>query len=482
MQADPVYGTTSACAAERPLIVDLDGTLLKTDLSMEAFLAVLAVQPFHALWTLAALRHGMPAFKAKLEDLAVLDVTSLPFNEDVLRFIKAEKERGRAIHLASAAAGKYVSAIAQHLCLEREVFSSNSTVNLKGEQAADLFAARFGEKGFDYIGNAAPDEFIWRRCHTVLIANASDGLVRAIRQFAPEAHEVTRSQTTWRDYANVLRIHQWLKNILVFVPALLAHEWQGLIPSALAFLAFCLCASSAYIVNDLLDLRSDREHERKRHRPFASGRVPIPHGLALAPTLMLLGLIAAFPLGLRFLGVLLAYIAITFAYSFFLKRKPMIDVITLACLYGIRVLAGGVATGIFLSPWLGALCLFLFFYLALIKRCAELWGRLANDNGDPLGRGYRLSDLPLLQTMATASGFLSVLVLALYFNSETVAVLYSHHRWLWIILVLALYWISRVLLLTSRGLMNDDPVIFAATDRVSQIVAVLCAAVVLVSI
>ena len=287
----------------------------------------------------------------------------------------------------------------------------------------------------------------------------------------------------WSDYVLALRPHQWLKNILVFVPVLAAHRSDyALLASVVAFISFCFCASSVYIMNDLLDLRNDRAHPQKQLRPFAAARIPVMHGVALVPVLLLGSLAVAALLPMEFVLVLVTYFVLTCAYSLGLKRRMLVDVVALACLYGSRLAAGSAATGIPLSPWLAAFAIFLFFSLALIKRFGELKDHLDKGRGDPTGRGYRLDDLPVLRSMATASGYVSVLVLALYINGDIVGALYGHPDRLWLNCILLLFWISRMILVTHRGQMHDDPLVFAATDRSSQLIMLACIVITLLAI
>lgn len=465
-----------------PLIADVDGTLLKTDLLLESFFELLAHRPRKALSAITALKDGKAALKARLAELAMIEVETLPLNEDVLAFLKAEKAAGRPLYLASAADKRYVEALAAHVPLFNGVFGSEPGLNLAGSSKAKVLCDAFGEGQFDYIGDAPVDEAVWRRASGVYIANASSRHLAAVRQWAPHAMPIGTRSNGWRDYLKVLRAHQWLKNILVFAPTFAAHEFGWpLIASVIAFVSFSLCASSVYILNDLLDLRGDRAHVRKRQRPFASGRVPLVTGIALVPVLLLISLAFALFLPPAFCAVLAGYYALTCAYSFLLKRKLLVDVVTLACLYGARLMAGAAAASVVLSPWLIAFAIFLFLSLALVKRCSELVDRKQAGRGDPVGRAYRLDDLPLLEIMAVASGYVAVLVLALYVHSDEVRVLYDHPDRLWLLCVPLLYWVSRVSLLTHRGGMHDDPVIFAVTDRVSQLVAVICGLVMLAS-
>jgi 4-hydroxybenzoate polyprenyltransferase len=280
-----------------------------------------------------------------------------------------------------------------------------------------------------------------------------------------------------------MRPHQWLKNLLVFVPAFAAHEFgTGLATAAVAFLSFSLCASGVYILNDLLDRNHDRAHPRKRFRPLASGALGFAAGQRLALALLLAAVLVGLSLPAQFLLILLGYFALTGVYSLRLKQMLLIDIVVLACLYGVRLAAGGAASGIELSPWLAVFSLFLFFCLATVKRCAELADRKASGGTILEGRPYRTDDLPALFAMAAASGFVSILVLALYVNSDVVRSAYSHPEGLWFACIPFMLWISRILLLTHRGEMHDDPIVFAATDRASLAFAFACGLIVIASV
>jgi 4-hydroxybenzoate polyprenyltransferase/phosphoglycolate phosphatase-like HAD superfamily hydrolase len=480
---DKTANPSAAASTERPLVVDLDGTLIRSDLLLESFFALLGKDPLKALSCLAALREGKASLKSKLADAALVEVATLPLNEDVLALIKREKARGRRVYLASASDRRYVERLAEHLGLFDGVFGSGDGVNLAGEAKAEQLCREFGEKGFDYIGDAPVDEAVWRRSHGVLIAGASTGHLAAVRRWAPHAEAVGTRSTSLKPYVKAIRAHQWLKNVLVLIPALAAHEFGApLVASIAAFFAFSFCASSVYILNDLVDLDSDRAHPRKRSRPFAAGTIPIIRGAALFPIMLGAALVIALFLPGKFVLVLMGYFALTCAYSFVLKRQAMVDVVTLACLYGARLLAGSAAADVPVSAWLAAFAIFVFMCLALVKRCSELSDRIASGKSDPPGRGYRLGDLAILQSMAVASGYVAVLVLALYFNSPAVTVLYTHYNRLWLICVLVLFWVSRTVLLTHRGEMHDDPVVFAVTDRVSQAIALGCVVVAFASL
>lgn len=290
---------------------------------------------------------------------------------------------------------------------------------------------------------------------------------------------------TLRSLNRALRTYQWAKNLLLFVPMLMAHrifEAEIWLDAVLGVLAFSLCASFGYVANDLVDREADREHPTKRHRPFASGALSTAFGLGLAPVLLGVAFgIAWVFLPLSFVLVLTLYLATTLAYSFTLKRRPLVDVLVLAGLYTLRIFAGGAATGIAVSEWLLAFSMFFFLSLALLKRFAEFRKLELDPTASVLGRGYRGDDVPVLRTAGQTAGYLSVLVLVLHIQSPEVTMLYTHPSLLWGVGVLLLYWITRVWLLAGRGEMHDDPVLFAAKDRVSYAVAAITAAVLFIA-
>jgi 4-hydroxybenzoate polyprenyltransferase/phosphoserine phosphatase len=468
-------------APERPLVVDLDGTLIRTDLLIEAFFTLLAARPLRAL---AALWGGRAASKAAVAAEVALDVDLLPFNEELLAFLRDEKSRGRRLYLASAADASYVRVIADRLGLFDGIFATEAGHNLKGPAKAKALRDAFGHAGFDYAGNSSVDLAVWKEAGGVIVVNGSPGLIRTVHARFPGARIMTPRAAVGIGYLQAMRPHQWLKNLLLLVPALTSHQFSAgtAIACALAFASFSMCASSVYLLNDLVDLRHDRQHPTKRNRPFASGAVDMLHGSLLFPVVLLIAIEIAMFLPVKFLIVLELYYLLTLAYSIFLKRQPILDVLTLAGLYGIRLFAGAMAIGVELSQWLLTFATFLFLCLALVKRGTELIDRAAKGGADPAGRSYRLSDLAILQSMATSSGYLAVLVFALYISSPAVVAQYTAPERLWAIPAILLYWISRVLILTHRGEMHEDPVLFAARDRPSLICAVLMLAVVGLSI
>jgi len=462
------------------LVVDLDRTLVRGDMLHEALVAFLARRPWRLPSVLGWLMLGKAEFKRRLADELIIKSVELPVNESVIELIRNAREEGRRVVLVSAAEQRQVNVVAQHLGLFDDAYGTGilEGINLGGHDKARFLIERFGNKGFDYIGDSWTDLPVWAVARRAITIRAPARLRSAAERVCTESQHFD-SPTGLRDaahYLRALRPHQWLKNLLVFTPVLAAHELTAFGPAIAAFIAFSLTASSVYLINDLLDLQADRAHPRKRHRPLAAGMIPVGHAVALAPALVVLaGLLAVLALPPLFIGVLAGYYAATFAYSLFLKRKAIIDVWTLATLYTLRILAGSAATSVPLSFWMLGFSMFLFLSLAAVKRQAEITDQLKNVRSDRNGRGYQPGDLPILQGIALSAGYAAVIVLALYINSPAVIQLYSSPTLLWLICPLLLYWISRVVMVTHRGGITDDPIIFAIGDLVSLSVLALSA-------
>ncbi len=350
----------------------------------------------------------------------------------------------------------------------------------KAVVVARLLVERYGTRRFAYAGNSTADFPVWAEASEAIVVNASAGVVSRARTLTTVSRVFSTPVTWVKQVAKALRVHQWAKNVLVFVPVIASHQLTNgrlLLQAGLAFLSFSLCASSVYIVNDCLDLESDRRHPRKRNRPFASGSLSIPFGLALAAACLLGGVLLAFALPRLFLLVLVGYLALTTAYSFYLKQFVLLDVIVLAQLYTVRVYGGGAATDVAPSHWLLTFSLFLFLSLALVKRFTEL-RLMSQAEGEGLpGRGYWVTDVEHISSIGTASGLLAVLVLALYISSKEVLLLYTHADVLWLVCPVMLYWISRVWMLAYRNRMDDDPVVFAVKDPKSYAMAAVIGAI-----
>lgn len=460
-----------------PLCIDLDGTLINSDLLLEAALVQLKQAPLSALNWPRWLAGGKASFKTKIAERVKLDVETLPYNPALLSFLHEQKNQGRTLILVTASHRQFAEVVASHLGLFDDVLATDRHHNLAGAHKAKVLVERYGEHGFDYAGNAAVDLAVWRHARQALVVNACPALHRQASAVCPVERVFSPIESSWRPWVKALRLYQWLKNILIFMPLAAGHLWgqpDRLWLALLAFLSFGLCASSVYLLNDLLDLSADRRHPRKRHRPFAAGTLPIAHGSVAIPLLLM----SAFTLGLlvnaEFIGVLALYYAFTAAYSLRLKRALMLDAIVLAGLYTLRIIAGAAAVRVIPSFWLLAFSMFLFLSLALVKRYAELWALREQSETDAQGRGYRVDDLGVLQSLGCAAGYLAVLVLALYINSSTSHQLYEQPTALWLLCPVLLYWVSWVWLVAHRGEMHDDPILFALTDRQSRYALLTC--------
>ncbi len=470
----------TSTTAPRPLCVDLDGTLVKTDTFAQALLLLIRTRPatlfFLPRWAVG----GLAAFKRRIAQKITLDPAVLPYHSGLLTFLHSEREKGRELILATASDALPAHAIAAHLGFFSDVIASDGQTNLKATRKRDALIARFGEKGFDYAGNASDDLPVWDAAQGIIAVNPCAPVRRALKKRSARIFEDrTPKPAAW---LKALRVHHWLKNMLIFLPMFLAHELTTpalYIKAAIAFLAFSLTASAIYIFNDLFDLHADQHHPRKRRRPFAAGDLSLLAAAVVAPLLVVASLSIACFLPSAFMTVLLIYLAATTLYSWRFKQIALLDVMTLAGLFALRIFAGTAAYGIETSTWLIAFSIFLFFSLAMVKRYAEL-REATQENPESVrgrGRGYSAADLPLLAGFGAGSGCVSVLVLALYINSEKVVQFYKTPAVLWLLCPLLLYWIARVWLLASRGELSDDPLDFAARDPQTWLIGALSAAV-----
>ncbi|MFJ3520845.1 UbiA family prenyltransferase [Pseudomonas sp. NPDC090203] len=458
-----------------PLVVDLDGTLLRTDLLMETAMAFIRSQPLKVFKLLGWLLRGKAALKEGLALETWIDVSVLPYDAQVIEMIKTEQASGRMIVLATASHVSLAERIAEHLQLFDLVLASNANRNLSGNNKRDLLVAHFGEGGFDYVGNSRDDLPIWKVSRNAHVVNPDRGVesrVSAMSEVQPTLHTNTIKLRDWR---KAMRLHQWLKNALIFVPLLASHrftQFELMRDGVFAFFCFGLCASSVYILNDMLDLGDDRHHKTKCNRPFASGRLSIKAGLIAVPALLILAFGAALTLlPWQFSAVMAAYYVVTLAYSLKLKRLMAVDVIVLAMLYTARIIAGVAAFSLTLTFWILAFSMFIFLSLAMVKRYAELRdARVREVTTLARGRGYYPGDLDMIASLGASSGYLAVMVLALYIQDVKTTELYVTPHVIWLACPLLLFWVTRVWMLTHRGEMNEDPVVFAIRDRISQMI------------
>lgn len=462
------------------LVVDLDGTLIRSDMLLESFWSGFALDWRVPLRSVAALVQGRAALKSRLAESGAPDPATLPYNPVVLDQVRVWRDGGGRVALVTAADQRLAQSVADHLGLFDEVHGSDGTTNLKGPAKAAFLRAQFGEDGFAYIGDHTADLPVWEVADSALTVGARPALRARVEALHPDAIHLSPPTGIFLAALRAMRPHQWLKNLLVFLPMIAGHVFtlETFLQGVLAFLAFGLVASSVYLLNDLLDLSADRAHPRKRMRPLASGALPLIRGMAMVPVLLACGMALAVALGPMFLLVLAGYYLLTVAYSLWLKRKILIDICVLATLYTLRVIAGGVATDIPLSVWLLAFAAFFFLALAAVKRQAELVDATERGVGMPSGRGYQVGDLPFVSQMAVSSGFVAVLVMMLYLNAPDVLSNYSNPWLLWGACLVLLYWVARMVLLAHRGRMEDDPVVYAVRDPVSCVAIVLMLALV----
>jgi 4-hydroxybenzoate polyprenyltransferase/phosphoserine phosphatase len=460
----------------RPLCIDLDGTLVSTDLLWEAWFALVRQRASTALYALTKLLSGRAAFKSFVAEHVAIDPTALPYNEALLARIKDADADGRRIALVTASPRKWADAVAAHLGFFDDVMATDEAVNLKGSAKGRALVAAFGEKSFDYAGDNSSDLEIWKVAHSAWVVGAGPSLARRAADVTTVEHVIDVRKARLRDWVRALRLHQWVKNLLILVPLVGAQQFNNrelLLASLAAMLAFGCVASANYLLNDLLDIQNDRHHPTKRKRPLAAGLVTVPQTILVMLVLFVTGAIIAFQLPIQFVGTLGLYLLGSFSYSIYFKRKAPMDTFVLAGLYTLRVLSGNAATGIPPSFWLLAFSIFLFLSLAIAKRHAELHRLAMSGNTTTRGRGYWTADLEMVSQLGVSAGYISVLVLALYLNSPEAAVLYRRPEVLWLLCFVALYWITRLWLIAHRGALHDDPVVFAVRDPTSQIAAVL---------
>lgn len=460
-----------------PLVVDLDGTLLCGDMLHECAMRFVRETPLE-IWRLVPwLTQGRNALKYQLAEHVDVDVTVLPYREEVVEYVKSARASGRRTVLATATDERIARKIADHLGVFDEVLGSNLNRNLKGHVKLSALEQAFGKGGFDYIGDSPADRPIFAAARKAIIVCGREGIAKSSGNSNYELLQPPISKSRPLALLKSLRPHQWLKNVLVFVPVLVGHHYTDsgrVMQSVFAFVVMSLCASGVYVMNDLLDLQADRVHSRKRRRPFASGTVGIPTGVVMSLALFVL----AGGLGLLWGGLLLfcllvLYASITTAYSFYIKRTMFADILTLAGLYTYRVFVGGMVTGIVLSNWLLAFSMFMFLSLATLKRYAELETALQVERNTLPNRSYMVIDRPLVMCIGVTSAYMAVMVLGLYINTAEVVKHYTRPQVLWLLCPVLIYWLSRLWFLVNRRVEMDDPVVYALSDRRSLFLLLL---------
>ncbi len=459
-----------------PLCIDLDGTLTYTDTLYESLLVLLTTKPLTLLLLPFWLLKGKAYLKSRIAGLASLEISLLPYNQTLIKQIKLARSQGRKTLLVTASHEITAREVAQHLKLFDEVIASDANNNLIAEKKLAAIKQSLGDTAFDYAGNSSQDIPIWQQSQTAIVVNASKKIINQAKQYCDDTDVISKKANPLKETIRAIRIYQWPKNLLIFFHLALGHNIFNpalALDTLLAFIAFCFCASSVYLSNDLLDLNSDRSHHDKYKRPFASGHLSIISGLLLAPLLLLISIIISLQLSPYFFATIALYFLITLAYSLWIKRQVIIDLLTLAALYTLRIIAGAAVMTELPSFWLIAFSMFIFTSLAVAKRFSELRTLQELKLTSTRGRGYNTDDAMLLQSLGISSGYLAVLVLALYINSEQVTSLYKTPEAIWLLCPLIMYWISRLWMIAHRGQLNEDPVVFALTDKSSYFVLLI---------
>lgn len=455
-----------------PLVVDLDGTLIRSDMLHETTISLVQTSPLSLFklpfWLLG---WGKAYLKMRVAQKSEFDPSKLPYNSNLIEWLREQKNEGRSLVLCTASNIRIAESISHYLGLFDEVIASDGQKNLAGENKAIILVERFGKHQFDYVGNTSADIPVWESARRGIAVNATKRVLKDAKACV-EIERVFNSAATNDLYSwiKAFRLHQWMKNVLLFIPLLASHQVLASLTInslALAFLSFSLCASSVYMANDLLDLESDRSHPRKYKRPFASGDLQLWKGVLVSPTVLIISFALSAYVNLSFTLWLGIYFGLTCLYSLRLKQLVLLDCLTLAILYTLRIVAGSAAIGMPLSFWLLAFSVFLFFSLAFLKRFAELQVHLIQGKRKVIGRGYLPDDAPLIQTLGVSSGFMASLVLAFYLNSQKVVELYSSPEWIWGCVPVLIFWVSWIWLQAQRGQMHDDPLVFAVKDKTS---------------
>src|SRR5262245_47372952 len=466
-----------------PLVVDLDGTLTPTDTLAESLIALVKQSPLNLLRIPLRLVNGRADFKDWVAAHAGVSAKSLPYREPLLAYLRAEKQKGRRIVPAPAAHRSMAEGVSGHLGLFDEVIATQNGRNLKGEAKLEAIRQKLGGE-FVYAGDSAADAPIWKGAKAAVLVGVPTATAEAIRKAVPVEREFAAEEGGLAAWLRALRVHQWLKNLLLFVPLLTAFSffdvWK-LLTTVIAFFAFSFAASASYLLNDLWDLENDRAHPRKRTRPFASGRIPIARGVAVAAVALVVALLLAYAVSKSFLYMLLLYLAITSAYSWVLKERALIDVLTLSLLYTLRILAGSVAIGIPSSSWQLAFSAFIFLSLALVKRCAELVSLEQSGQAAARGRDYRVTDLAVLWPLGVGAALSAVVVFGLFISTDETRARYATPELLWLVALGLVYWLARLWIKTSRGKMDDDPLVYAVKDSGSLMAVSFMVAVTLIA-
>jgi len=458
----------------RPLFVDMDGTLVSTDTLWESCLLFLKRHPLR-LWKIFIwLFHGKAYFKEQIALNVSLNAELLPYKDEVVKYISHAKAKSRDVYLITAANQRIASSVSKKIKIFTSAIGSDSKMNLKGKNKLEAIRNIIGTNKFDYIGDSKVDIPIWNEAHTAIIGSNKDKLANMLKKDKDKIVILPTCRTNFfKKWIKALRLHQWSKNGLLFLALFMSHriiEINLLKQTVIAFFSFSLSASAVYILNDLFDLETDRKHPSKKNRPFAAGHLSIANGVLAIPILIIISFVLAIGfLPIAFAIILIIYLFTTTSYSLYLKEQLFLDVVILGALYTLRVIAGGLAVGIEVSTWLLGFSMFFFLSLAFMKRYADLLLMKNNKQRELFGRGYSVIDLDIVQKLGISSGFISLLILALYIKGDQVMILYTLPELIWLTIPILLYWLMRMWFVTHKGKMTDDPIIFAIKDKSSYV-------------
>jgi len=464
-------GTAPVPIGQAPLILDVDNALLLTDLLHETAMAHVRANPLRVFQVAYWLWQGKAVLKRRLGERVPLEVENLPANEDLVKFSADAHARGREIGIATAADELLAQRLVRRFDFIEFAIASDGVTNLKGETKAQALTERFPD-GFAYAGDSRSDLAVWKEASSIILVGASPKIANQAHALGkPIEAEFSHPRLGLSGWLKALRVHQWAKNALVFVPLVLsgmASQPLEVLHALAAFVAMSLMASGTYLINDLFDLADDRKHWSKRNRPLASGRMRIARAIPASAALILASFVVAAWLGWPSFVILFVYMALTLAYSTYLKRQPIVDAFTLAVLFTLRLGIGITAVSAVPSPWLLVFSMFLFTSLSFAKRQTEIQRSTAKGQSEISGRGYVGTDSAFVFSMGIATGMAAIIIMVLYIMNDVYsAVFYSQPLLLWTFPAILFMWISRIWLLCHREQLNDDPVAFAIRDKVS---------------
>lgn len=467
-----------------PIVVDLDGTLTATNTLVESIIKFIKQSSLNALrllwWLLTKNRAVIKKYVASHVNISA---ENLPYNKPLLAYLREEKEKGRKIILATAAHQSIAEEVSRHLGLFDKVLATTEGNNLKRKVKLLAIEKAVG-KEFVYAGNSQSDIPIWKAAKAAILVGVTPHVAETIRREIPIEKEFHKEISNYGTWFHALRVHQWAKNLLLFVPFLTSFSFMEigkLSTMIMAFMSFSFAASANYIINDISDMENDRMHPRKRRRPFASAKLPILYGLAVAGGFTVLAFIMAFAVSNGFVLVLFFYLMISNAYNWVLKELVLIDVIVLSLLYTLRILAGSMAVEVATSPWLFAFSVFVFLSLALVKRNGELVSLEKEGMSATVGRDYHITDLRVLWPLGVGTAISAVVIFGLFISAPETQTRYSTPQILWVVDIGLIYWLGRLWIKTSRGEMHDDPIVYAIKDRTSRLTVFCMLVVVLIA-